>query len=66
MRFKKAECQVLHFGHNKPMKYYRLGQEWLESCLAEKDLGVLVAKWPRRPIAFWLLAENMWPAGQGK
>ncbi|GAB0188157.1 hypothetical protein GRJ2_001281000 [Grus japonensis] len=24
------------------MKHYRLGEDWLESCLAEKDLGVLV------------------------
>ncbi|GAB0182365.1 hypothetical protein GRJ2_000701800 [Grus japonensis] len=42
MRFNKTQCQVLRLGHNNPMQRYGLGTERLESCPAEKDLGVSV------------------------
>jgi len=42
MSFSKPKCQVLRLGHNNPMQHCRLGEEWLESCLTEKDFWVLV------------------------
>jgi len=33
---------VLHLSHNNPIQQYTFGAEWLESCLAEKCMGVFV------------------------
>lgn len=44
MKFNKAKCKVLHVGWRNPKNKYRMGREWIESSLEEKDLSVLVDK----------------------
>ena len=42
MRFNKAQCRVPRLDRNNAMQRSRLGEGWLESCPAEKGLGVPV------------------------
>jgi len=41
MKFNKSNCWILHLGWSNAGHKYELGEEWLESCPAERDLGVL-------------------------
>ena len=42
MSFNRAKCWILHFGHNNPRQPYKHEKEWLESCLMERGLGVMM------------------------
>lgn len=66
MRLNKAKSCVLHLDHNNSMQHDRLGEECLESCLMERDLGLMADRRlnmsqhsSRRLIASWFVSKIM-------
>ncbi|KAJ7413975.1 rna-directed dna polymerase from mobile element jockey-like [Willisornis vidua] len=63
VRFNKFKSQVLHLDHYNSMQHYRLGAEWLESCLVEKHLEVLVGNTEHEPAVCPGGHEGQWHPG---
>ena len=41
MKFSKSKCRMSHVGWSKARHKYKIGEEWLKSSPAERDLRVL-------------------------
>lgn len=75
LRFSKAKCQVLPLCCNNPMQCYTLGEDTGKISARKRlegadrwppNMRYCVPRWPRRPVASWLVPVIMWPTGPGQ
>ncbi|KAK4807842.1 hypothetical protein QYF61_007748 [Mycteria americana] len=58
MKLNQSKCRILHLGGSNARHKSKLGEEWLESSPAERDLGVLVGSRLNRSQQCALAAER--------
>ena len=62
MRFNKSKCKVLHLARGNRHYQYKLGNERIECCPAEKDLEIMVDEKLDISQKCVLTSKEVWPA----